>query len=320
MYGGANLIRRAIPKAIRKSIRVAAESVRFGAPEIVIHYGRALGDDLLCTAVLRELNKRGCAPWIVSNHSELFADQGDAARVIPVYNEADYFARLYGSKFKKLEYAKFDLIDRSEPPMRHIISELCASAGLEGDIALRPHFKLPEKENSDQAWARGWIAIQSSGLGGPAPMQNKQWFVERFQSVVDLLSSSFDIVQLGSRTDPPLLNVKDLRGVTTVRETSAILANARLYIGAVGFLMHLARAVDCPSVVVFGGREAPWQSGYACNVNLFTAVECAPCWRWNTCDFDRICMRAIKPGDVVRGVEQLLDQSRNELSVEICKI
>ena len=124
----------------------------------------------------------------------------------------------------------------------------------------------------------------------------------------------------GEHADRRLSGLHDLRGATTVRETAAILQNSRLYIGAVGFLMHLARAVDCPSVVVFGGREAPWQSGYICNVNLFSAVECAPCWRWNTCDLDRLCMRAIEPDDVIQGVERLLDQSRNELAVEVCKI
>ena len=110
---------------------------------------------------------------------------------------------------------------------------------------------------------------------------------ERFQEVVDALAGEMEFIQLGSTDDPPLQHARDLRGATGISEAAAILYHARLYVGTVGFLMHVARAVECPSVIVFGGREAPWQSGYVCNRNIYSAVPCAPCWRSNTCDFDR---------------------------------
>src|SRR5262249_40944014 len=161
--------------------------------------------------------------------------------------------------------------------------ELCASAGISGIVSVRPYLSLSEMEKAYGAWARQHVVIQSSGLAARRPMLNKQWYPERFQSVVDLLRGEYKFVQLGSVMDPPLQHVKDLRGATSIRESAAILHHARLYIGTVGFLMHLARAVDCPSVIVYGGREAPWQSGYKCNKNLYNAVACAPCWRWNNC-------------------------------------
>ena len=96
----------------------------------------------------------------------------------------------------------------------------------------------------------------------------------------------------------------DLRGQTSLRETAAILASSQLFVGQVGFLMHLARAVDCRSVIVYGGRETPEQSGYPCNVNLYSPVACSPCWRLNSCPFDRICLDMINADDVIAGVEQ----------------
>ena len=54
---------------------------------------------------------------------------------------------------------------------------------------------------------------------------------------------------------PPLKGALDLRGKTGLREAAAILSNSLVFIGQVGFLMHLARAVDCRSVIVYGGQR-----------------------------------------------------------------
>jgi ADP-heptose:LPS heptosyltransferase len=91
-------------------------------------------------------------------------------------------------------------------------------------------------------------------------------------------------------------------------------------VGTVGLLMHLARAVECPSVIIFGGREAPWQSGYVCNFNIYSEMPCAPCWRSNTCDFNRQCMSNISADDVVSAIRQMLDRPRSPLAVETVEI
>jgi ADP-heptose:LPS heptosyltransferase len=179
---------------------------------------------------------------------------------------------------------------------------------------------LTRAEKAQESWARDHIVIQSSGIGANHPMLNKQWDPKRFQRVLDALCDEFDIVQLGLPADPALRRVTDLRGVTSIRQSAAILHNARLYIGSIGFLMHLARAVECPSVIVYGGREAPWQSGYNCNINLYTALPCAPCWRRNTCNFDRKCMTKITAEHVVQAVRDLLSKPRNPLLVETVEI
>jgi hypothetical protein len=64
--------------------------------------------------------------------------------------------------------------------------------------------------------------------------------------------------------------------------------------------------VRTPSVIVFGGREHPTQSGYAGNENLFTAMECSPCWLWNRCPYDRECLARITPANVVEAVDRVL--------------
>lgn len=296
-------------------------------PAMLLYFGFALGDDLLCTTVLRELRRRGRERLlIVSDHPELFAGNQDVDYVRPLWPRYSRdaattticrrFVRLWGGEFIRLEYAPLDGEDRSKSPTRHIIAEMCARAHITGSVAVKPYFDLTEAEKASAAWTSGRIVIQSSGMEARHPIRNKQWYQDRFQSVVDELCGEVEFVQLGNANDPSLRHAIDLRGQTSVRETAAILSQARLYVGIVGFLMHLARAVDCPSVIIFGGREAPWQSGYPCNLNLHSAAPCAPCWRWNSCEFDRKCMSDISVADVVSAIRQMRQRPRGPLAVE----
>jgi hypothetical protein len=292
--------------------------VRHGCPERILHFGIAPGDDLLCTTVAHELAKRGAKKiWMMSKNAELFQNSRDVEKVVPVDYRFREYTWLRGKKWQQLNYGQLDLEnDRSVPPPRHILAELCGRAEITGRVALRPYFFLTDEERAKSAWAVGTIAIQSSGLGGQMMMRNKQWFPERFQAVVNALKNDFKFVQLGSPNDPLLAGVEDRRGKTSMRESAAIFANAKLFLGNVGFLMHLARAVECPSVVIFGGREAPWQSGYSCNENLYTAEPCAPCWLWNKCDFNRVCMDKISAAAVVDAVKKLAARPPAPLTVD----
>src|SRR5262249_14318072 len=153
---------------------------------------------------------------------------------------------------------------------------------------------------------RGCIAIQSSGLSGRWLLLNKQWFPERFAEVAAHLIKSHPVVQVGSAQDPPVPCTHDLRGKTSLRQLAGLLANCRMYVGLEGMPMHMARAVDCPSVIVYGGRLRPDQIGYICNENLYNAVECAPCWLDTRCNFGRVCMDMITTAAAIEAVERML--------------
>ncbi len=306
-------------------------TMRAPLPKVLLYFGYAPGDDLLCTAVLRELRKRGRNNLLmVSDHRELFVGNHDPTYVLPLWARyyrdgstvsiCQRFVRIWGGQFTRPEYAPLGAEDRRRVPPRHIIAEMCTRVDITGPVTIRPYFELSEEEKSSATWAHCQIVIQSSGMAARHPMLNKQWYQERFQGVVDALEGEVGFIQLGSSADPALRHVTDLRGITSIREAAAVLNHARLYVGTVGLLMHLARAVECPSVIVFGGREAPWQSGYICNLNLYSAVPCAPCWRANTCEFDRRCMSGISVADVVSAIRQMLERPRNPLAVETVEI
>jgi ADP-heptose:LPS heptosyltransferase len=194
---------------------------------------------------------------------------------------------------------------------------MCAMAGIRGEVELFPKIFLSEEEKQARKRVPGrQIAIQSANLQAHWPVRNKQWPVERFQMVADALKHHFNLVQLGVPSDPPLQGALDLRGKTTPRQSAGILAASHVFVGLVGALMHMARAVDCRSVIVYGGREHPLQSGYTANENLYWDGPCAPCWEASACDFDRLCMKEIAPEAVVSAARRLAECSGEPLAVD----
>jgi hypothetical protein len=290
---------------------------RHGRPDILLYFGRSPGDSLLCTAVLHELRARGAGRlWMQSDQPELFERNSDVDRVVPYDRSIRRLTRLLGGRVVFPDYAPYDAAtDRSRPPDLHIIACMCRALGVTGEVGLRPYLALADDERRLGRLAPRQVAIQSTGASARLPMRNKEWGAERFQAVARELRSRYDLVQLGTPADPPIHGAIDERGAP-LRRAAAILSQSMVFVGLVGFLMHLARAVECRSVIVYGGREAPWQSGYTGNENLGSAVPCSPCWLWNRCDYDRRCLAEITPSGVVAAIDRAAARSGERLAVD----
>jgi ADP-heptose:LPS heptosyltransferase len=288
-------------------------NARLGFPQRVYHGAGGIGDDLLCTCVFRELKKRG-EPNLVFRTMYPSLVQGNPDVDIIIRKKIPIFAgvMIYGLNFFQLTYFV--------PLKEHFLASMCRMAGVTGEVALRPYlFLRPNELAAGRLFARQ-IVIQSSGIGSAVPMKNKEWFPERFQAVANCLQSKAALIQLGTRLDPPLKGALDIRGKTSFLEAAAILANSLLFVGQVGFLMHLARAVDCRSVIVYGGREAPDKTGYIANRNLVGVTPCSPCWEENKCDHDRECMKLISPEAVLNAAIEQNDSYGSPLQTEVVKL
>jgi ADP-heptose:LPS heptosyltransferase len=110
--------------------------------------------------------------------------------------------------------------------------------------------------------------------------------------------------------------VRDLRGRTAIRQTARLLADASFHVGPEGFLMHLARAVDTRSVIIYGGRILPSEIGYPCNENLSVTPPCSPCWRSNRCDYDRVCLEQITVDMALAAIGRLENRLGQPLETE----
>jgi hypothetical protein len=292
--------------------------VRHGRPRALVRFHGGIGDHLLCTALAREWRRqKGSKLWMMSDHAALFAGNEDFGAIVPEDMRLLKWAQRLGVAQIDPTYAPTNFSeDRQERPGAHIIAKMCQLAGLRGDVELRPYLSLTESEHSAGAVAERQIAVISSGLSARYAYRTKEWYPERFQAVVDRLRGEYHFVQLGSVTDPALAGALDLRGKTTLRESAAILAQSLVYLGLVGFLMHLARAVECPAVIVYGGRELPAESGYSGNENLYTPIECSPCWILNSCPYDRACLQRIGAEEVVAAMRRRLAAPRGPLPVD----
>jgi ADP-heptose:LPS heptosyltransferase len=275
---------------------------------------------MLCTAVLHELRRRGQDRlWMESDLSPLLRTNPDVDVVIPYNRRVRKLLKLTGGRPVFPAYDPHDAAtDTSAGPDRHIISCMCRHV-LTGEVSLRPYLNLSEEEKSSEEFAAGAMVVQSTTLSAAYSMANKDWGVERMQEVVRLLAAHHRVIQIGAAGDPLLDGAVDRRGMP-LRVSAAILARAACFVGMVGFCMHLARAVECRAVIVFGGREAPWQSGYIANENLASDVECAPCWQQSRCDHERKCLAEILPRDVVQAVELQLGRAGQPLPVATDKV
>jgi len=299
--------------------RVAWKLARLGRPRRLVLFGPvSLGDDLMCTALFREWRRRGERDlWMMSRQPDLFAGNSDIDRVLPIDDyHAKTLARL-GVQVVQPYYRSLKPDDGDAPaPGEHFIKQMCALAGLSGEVALRPYLHLTAGERAAGQLAERQVVIHSTGRSAKFVSANKEWFPERFQAVVDRLRDRFDFVQLGTPTDPPLAGARDLRGRTTLRESAGLVAASVAVVCQEGFLMHLARAVDVRAVVVYGGALLPSITGYPANENLFSAVPCAPCWRRNGCDHAHVCMTDISPDHVVSALERIAARTGAPLETE----
>lgn len=282
--------------------------------------GGGMGDALLCSAVVRELDRRarGSVSAMLP-YPELFDHSSSIRSVHAPDHDLVLGLQRWGRSVYHPEYA----IPQAQPPIvprrsDHIIAQMCRSAEITGEIELRPDLDLRPEERSFGTQYRDAVLVQSSTLNAANVIPAKEWPSGKMAAVVDAIRGRYRVVQVGHPGDPLLPGVEDLRGKLALRELAAVMANARFFIGLVGFLMHLARAVGTRCVIVYGGREHPLQSGYPANENVCGDVPCAPCGIDGPCSIGHGCMNQIEPTDVFDAINRL--EARREAELETDRI
>jgi ADP-heptose:LPS heptosyltransferase len=243
-----------------------------------------LGDNLLLTALLPELKRLMPDRRIVveTPWKEIF------------YNNpyVDWVTDRHIKTTKRHIKPVYRVEGRGDRPfleqmMRYIDSEKVGSPR----IYLSEH----EMEAAKAAYPGGHVAVCPTGKV-VFSSNRREWGLDRFQELRNLLSEC-RFVQVGLAGDPLLENVSDARGLP-IRESAAIIANARFFLGLEGGFMHVAKAVGTKSVVIFGGYMLPEVSGYPENVNITSEVDCSPCYNSHVartpCDSMK-CMKAVSP-------------------------
>ena len=289
--------------SVADRVRLLREYVR-GDTLILRRLSRALGDNILLTAVAREIRRARPDLRIVVETAfpELFLHNPNVAWAVDAH-----WRVLTGHHFRPA-YQLGPGVAR-----RHMVDQLFDQSPIPlAGAERRPEIFLSAGERGEFERRYGADAVVVCPAGKQThAADRKEWGVENFQAVVDALPE-WHWIQTGA-SGPLLRGVDDLRGLP-VRDTAGLLSRARLFLGLEGGLMHLARAVDCPTVVVYGGAVSPAVSGYPEHIVLTREPECAPCLTAHgpltPCPHARKCLTGIPVAEVVAALTSAASRGR----------
>lgn len=263
-------------------------------------YGGGIGDELMCTPVFRAIKEANpkCRITFLSRYPELFRVQSHLDAVEPLNDRSR-------SRGYALTYGPV------HPPKRPLVAMLGECIGLQvlpGDLepliladpdptlAVRLA-RTPHPRVVIQPLASNWA-------------ENKQWPRELWFDLIRRLVDECEVIEVGTEpladSDTFGPRFHSLAGRTGVEGFAQALASADVFVGPVSGGMHLANALRIPSVIIFGGYEAPSGHLYSQMTALYSPVECAPCWLPASCPHSRKCLRMISPEQVFDAVRTFL--------------
>lgn len=288
------------------SHREAARLVRWPIPGMAPYRARelhvfrdvGLGDVLMCTPALREVKRLNPDCRIA-----LYTDFPDLVEGLPFLDRIRPSAdRPEGALW--LNYA------RSPLPRRHLARIMGDQLGV-AVADVRPSCVV--RDDLVGRFRRDWAGLPRPHVliarHASSWTPNKEWPGAYWDDLVARLADRGTVIEVGGPPEapaaPPDGHYVDLRGRTTLPELVAAIAAADVHVGPVTGTVHIAAAVGVPSVVIYGGYEHPDCSRYPGNVDLYSPVECAPCWLRTPCPHARKCLQQITPDQVEAAVDRL---------------
>jgi ADP-heptose:LPS heptosyltransferase len=287
----------------------------------------ALGDILLCTPALREVKRLNPACQVTFYTTAAYQDLAASCPFIDRVRSIDEAPpdavwMFYESAMRR----PIRLPDGTVPPdsadwktiqpHRPLACILGDSLGVDvKDVRPSCAVDPAEVDRFRRAWKdlpRPWVLIVREAGGFT---RNKDWPNENWEALLDRLLTRCTIIEVGAecredRRPRPEPQYVDLVGRTTLPRFIAAIAAADLHIGPITGSVHIAAAVGTPSVVIYGGYEHPRTTAYPGNINLYSPVECAPCWLRTPCPHARKCLHQITPDQVEAAVDALWGDGR----------
>jgi ADP-heptose:LPS heptosyltransferase len=154
-----------------------------------------------------------------------------------------------------------------------------------------------------------------------ASVRERYWGSVKFaQLSSELVELGYRVVLVGGKEDIKKAGeiklhfsndkMTDLVGKITLAQTAAVLKQGLLAIGADSGIMHLASAVNCPAVWLFGaGIEKKWLPEYSRHGSINLHLSCSPCTLFGCtprCPYDVRCLKEISVDQVVDKIKILL--------------
>lgn len=178
---------------------------------------------------------------------------------------------------------------------------------------------LEEHKHAQQALE----AIQTRPLLGCSvgtKVQAKDWGEENWRAVLDALAMElpdYGVALVGAPEEREMSGsaaaawqrrAVNLCGELTPRESAAVLARARIFLGQDSGPMHLAAAVGTPCVAVFSARNRPrtWFPWGAQHEIVYHRTDCWGCDLETCIEEKKKCLTSILPSEVLGAVHRVL--------------
>ena len=148
----------------------------------------------------------------------------------------------------------------------------------------------------------------------------KRWYPMEFAEVAYALSNEYDIILFGGANEKHIsndiekylmekgvFNFKNLVEKTTIKELISKISNLDLLVTGDSGPMHIAAALEIPTVSIFGPTKdyetSQWMNKHSAVVKK--NLECQPCMK-RTCPLNHHnCMKLIRASDVLEAIKNL---------------
>jgi lipopolysaccharide heptosyltransferase II len=144
----------------------------------------------------------------------------------------------------------------------------------------------------------------------------KRWMISGFIRLCERLSKEYTlkILLVGDDNDRAtnkmiadkgIKNVYDITGQTNIRELAYLISLCRVLVTNDSAPMHVASAVNTPTVAIFGPTDpAKYGPLAARSITIRKDLRCSPCQK-ALCKFNLECMSSISSEEVVDAVSKV---------------
>jgi|GEM_PF-6143025 len=220
----------------------------------------------------------------------------------PVYYLAIRLSRYY-SKIRLLNYGAID-----EDKENHLMQRIALRLDFQLSSGFSPFYLIDIKRDQIKTIDKDnkkVIAFQSTATKNAY----KNWDTGRLQEVVEILNKDYITIQIGTSIDYKLPVQHHFEGDLNIRQSLYLISQVDLFVGTEGALMHGAKSLSIPAVIIFGGFIHPMNSGYEGIYALKSNIHCAPCLRKTGCPYEVACMREITKDQVFLAILDVLNKA-----------
>lgn len=206
---------------------------------IVVSRNGALGDVLLVTPILRRIKQerpmsqifvRTACPAVLSGNTVVSSILGNSA------NPDGALIVDLNMSYENMQNTHY--IDA-------YAKRLFDATGIDG-VKRELEFYISEKDRRFGEKFKGYTAIHV----GPTTWPSRNWCRDKWQPLIDMIGGN--IVIVGHADGSKLERCVDMRGRTTVHQMGGVLSHCKCLITIDSLPLHVAQAVGCPVVGIFG--------------------------------------------------------------------